>query len=559
MKKLLILIIFVGLFLRLYKINSNPPSLFGDELDVGYHAYSILKTGHDYRGNFMPLHFESLAEWRTPLYLYSTVPSVYLFGISSLGVRLPAVFFGVMSIFVMYLLSKKLFKSEQIGIIAAFLLSISPWHIQYSRAAFEVTQLLFFYILGLYFFVLFQEKKKYLWISVLCFMLMPWIYSTAKFFVPFLLIFLFANNFLLIQKVSFLEKTKIILVGLILGLPLVYLTFFGGASQRFSYVSVFSDPTIENEVGVARQQRANFRGETGVGLNPSLVDRIFYNKYVFWGRSVINNYYSSFSSDFLFIKGDPNLRHSIEWVGQFYKADFIIIIIGLFVLFNLKNVKNKNLLLFILLFSPLASSITRDGGNHATRLILNLIPFILIASIGFNYLMMNKKIVFSVYFVMLIIGFVFYQNRFWTHNPWYSERWWHYGFENAVKETMKVQNEYEKIVISTQGEPPWIFFAGWSQYDPKKWQSNFPLDNKVNLDGFGEVSYIDKFYFGSPHLNSEYEWPKVISENTLYIANAKEVVHNLVATPENTPPGLKLIKAIAYPSGEPAFYLLTKE
>ena len=81
-KILLITVLIITAFLRLWKISEVPVSLFGDELDVGYHAYSILKTGRDYSGNFMPIHFKSLAEWRTPLYLYSAVPTVALFGIS---------------------------------------------------------------------------------------------------------------------------------------------------------------------------------------------------------------------------------------------------------------------------------------------------------------------------------------------------------------------------------------------------------------------------------------------------------------------------------------------
>src|SRR3989344_1271339 len=95
-KKILIVILLFAAFLRFWKINEVPVSLFGDELDVGYQAYSILKTGKDYSGNFWPLHFHSLAEWRTPLYLYSSVPTVALFGISPLGVRLPAALFGVL-------------------------------------------------------------------------------------------------------------------------------------------------------------------------------------------------------------------------------------------------------------------------------------------------------------------------------------------------------------------------------------------------------------------------------------------------------------------------------
>ena len=46
MKKwILIAILIVASVLRLWGLNKVPVSLFGDEVDVGYQAYSILKTG----------------------------------------------------------------------------------------------------------------------------------------------------------------------------------------------------------------------------------------------------------------------------------------------------------------------------------------------------------------------------------------------------------------------------------------------------------------------------------------------------------------------------------
>src|SRR4030042_7041651 len=157
-KTILLLIILLAAFMRLWNIDKVPVSLFGDELDVGYQAYSILKTGRDYSGNFLPIHFQSLAEWRTPLYLYSAVPTVAVFGISAWGVRLPAAIFGVLGVWAMYLLVKQLIREreekvrEGIALLSAAVLAFSPWHIQYSRAAFEVTQLLFLLLIGLYFF-----------------------------------------------------------------------------------------------------------------------------------------------------------------------------------------------------------------------------------------------------------------------------------------------------------------------------------------------------------------------------------------------------------------------
>ena len=212
-KLVLILILALAFVLRFYKLSSVPVSLFGDELDVGYHGYSILKTAKDYNGNFMPLHFQSLAEYRTPLYLYSVVPTILIWGISPLGVRVPAAFFGVLSVLAIYLLVReiivfygkksKFFKGYFLPLMSALVLAVSPWHIQYSRAAFEVTMLLAFLLFGLYFLFKSFNDGKLLWISVMLLVLTPLIYSTAKLFTPLLFMFLvivFRKEILSIKK-----------------------------------------------------------------------------------------------------------------------------------------------------------------------------------------------------------------------------------------------------------------------------------------------------------------------------------------------------------------------
>jgi hypothetical protein len=107
-------------------------------------------------------------------------------------------------------------------------------------------------------------------------------------------------------------------------------------------------------------------------------------------------------------------------------------------------------------------------------------------------------------------------------------------------------------------EPAWIYFAGYYEYPPALWQKNFPIGNDVNVDGFGKISHIDKFYFGVPESNVQiYGLGRYIDSKTLYLANASEDGDNLILHPDKTPPGLKLIKAIPFPSGEPAFYLFS--
>ncbi|OGM28700.1 hypothetical protein A3D84_05575 [Candidatus Woesebacteria bacterium RIFCSPHIGHO2_02_FULL_42_20] len=558
-KTVFLLVVLLASILRLYKLDRVPVSMFGDELDVGYHAYSILKTGRDYQGNFMPLHFHSLAEWRTPLYLYSTVPTVAIFGISPYGVRLPAAFFGIAGVIAVYLLVKKVTKTKRLAMFAAFLLTVSPWHIQYSRAAFEVTEMLFFLLMALLFYFKAREKSKYLWVAVFFAMLMPWVYSTSKLYVPLVLltaIFIWRKWLALIPL-----KHKILAVGtgLVLGLPLIVVTLTGEGSQRFGYVSVFSDPTVVPEVGVDRWEDAKSRGETGEGLSPAIADRLIHNKYTVWLKVITNNYLQSFSTDFLFMNGDPNPRHSIDGIGEFYRIDSIMLLVGIIVFLKSKlEIKVKTFLVILLLLSPISAAITRDGGNHATRLILMLPFIVLLVSYGLNWLRKHKT-AFVMCCLLYVVNFIFYQHNYWVHNPYQSERWWHAGWGEAIQLIKQDEKNYDKVIISMAGEPAWIFFAAYMEYPPEAWQENFPIDNKTSLRGFGDVSHIAKYYFGTANVEGGiYSLPSLIDGKTLYLANAKEVGGNLIREPDKTPIGLKLIDSVAFPSGEPAFYLFTK-
>lgn len=565
-KYFLVLIILVASFLRLWKLSANPPSLFGDELDVGYQAYSILKTGKDYYGNFLPIHFHSLAEWRTPLYLYSTVPSVAIFGISPLGVRLPAAIFGILGVLALYLLIKQLTQDKQLALIGAGILTLSPWQIQYSRAGFEVTLLLMLLLLGLWLFFKSLSDGRYLWLSTICFALTPWVYSTAKLFTPLLLLFLLVVWRKEIFSLSKKHLAFAFLAFMILILPITYSTFFGGGAQRFGYISVFTDPTTEPEVGTARLIDARARGEIGAGLTPELIDRVIHNKYTFWGSNVVHNYLQAFSTDFLFIKGDFNLRHSIG-IGEFYKVEIIPLILGIILFFarsagSGQNAKIKWFMAFWILAGVIPSAVTREGGYHATRLILILPPLVFLIAYGLvsglNLFSRKKKLLLAgIYLAFFFLSFGFYLHRYWVHYPTESERWWHSGFREGVQTIKAIDKDYDKVIISSANEPPWIFFAGWYEYPPADWQKNFPIGNDVELNGFGKVSHLNKFYFGSPQ-GGIYDLGSKIDAKTLYLAVAKEMGANLILEPARTPSGLKLIKAISYPSGEPAFYLFTR-
>jgi len=136
---------------RLYKISQIPPSLYWDEASIGYNAYSILKTGRDEWGEFLPLHFRAFGEFKLPVYIYSVVPWVKLLGLNVWAVRLPAVLYSLGVIILVYVLAGKIAGRKWVGFLAAFILTLSPWFFIFSRTGYEATAGLFFFLLGTYF------------------------------------------------------------------------------------------------------------------------------------------------------------------------------------------------------------------------------------------------------------------------------------------------------------------------------------------------------------------------------------------------------------------------
>jgi len=571
-KVILISILIVAAFLRLWGLSSVPVSLFSDELDVGYQAYSMIETGKDYSGNSWPFHFQSYSDNRTPLYIYTTMPTVFVFGITPLGVRLPAAIFGILGVWAFYLLVKELLRqrgttqkitqnhAETIALLSAFTMALSPWHIQYSRAAFEVTQLLFFLILGIYFFLKSLKQEKYLWLSTFCLALTPWIYSIAKLFTPLLLLFLFIAFRKEILAMSRRTLVTPLITLIVLGLPMLYVILIGGGGTRFSYISVFTDPTVQTESEHARLLDVQFQGEQR-SIVSKVTSRIVHNKLTFWVGNLVNNYLETFSTNFLFIKGDINLRHSIEGVGQFYKVEAIALMFGIIAFFVFfKDRKIKGFILFWVMVGIVPSAITRGGGTHATRLILILPPLLFLIAYGlvegFGLIGKGfKKWATLIYFGLWIFGFGFYMHNYWVHNPWYSERSWHAGFEKMVSDVKQMEGSYEKIIITNAVEAPEIFFASYYPYPPNLWQQGFKEEYIV---GFGNLKGIGKYYFGQVNVEGFEVLPEVMDDSTLYVSARREIGKNLVMDSQYTPVGLRLVNTVLYPSGEPAFYFFEK-
>lgn len=518
-------ILALAVLLRTYNLDKVPSSLFGDEVDVGYQAFSLLKTGQDLRGNSWPTLIQSLAEYRAPLYIYSSIPYVAIFGLNEWGVRLPAVFWGVLGVLGIFFLTRKIL-NEKVALLASFFLTISPWHIHYSRASFEVTMLLTFFIFATYFFIKGLEKKWLFILSSLIFALTPYIYSTATVFMPLLLLILtviFRKELKKQIKTIFLS----FLVMVIILFPFGVNTFSGQARERFSIVSIFTNKDLQDKVQLAQKSESL----------PFEMQRFFHNKPFIWMQNFSLNYLRAFSPEFLFLNGDPNARHSIHEMGQMYFYEIVLLLIGLWAVVKMEN-RWKWLILGWLVLAPIPAALTYDGGFHATRNFLMLVPLMIIIALGIP----KNKYLLSILFLLFIFNFVFFMHRYFIHfpNEW---RAWHFGYKEALTYIKENGKDYDKIVINNSYEPSLIRFLFWTSYDPSKLHNNFTGDSP---SGFS----LEKYYFGN--LGGPVE--SLLDKKTLFMASARDDITN-PETLKNS--NIKLLKQVNSPTGEPVFYLLT--
>jgi 4-amino-4-deoxy-L-arabinose transferase-like glycosyltransferase len=557
---LIVLILILAVFLRIFRLESVPPALFGDEIDVGYQAYSLLHTGKDLTGRVLPFYLKSLTEYRTPLFIYSAVPFVGIFGLNEYGVRIPAVFWGIVSIVGIYLLVLRLF-NKNTALIAAGLTAISPWHLQYSRASFEVTMLISFIIFGVYFFLLGLSKNRYFFVSVILFLSSVYIYSTAVVFVPLLILLLLTLYWKDVSKVKLTNLFLLILTGAVILIPMLVSMVTGEAKERFSAISIFQDTVLIDKINLARkgQEFYNPDGDS-VKISPS-IEMFFYNKPMIFAQVFITNYFRSLSPTFLFSEGDINFRQGIHEMGAIYYFECILIILGMFALVKFPW-RVASLVFGWLLLAPVPSSLTFQGGFHATRLFIMLPPLIILGAVGANWILENKKkrsikVVGGIVALLMVFNIVFYLYRYHVHYGPESWRWWHVGFKEAMQFMKEKEGDYKFVGFNNTYEPSLIRFLFWNGVDPSQFQAEYAKgwQTKEVFPGYDGFMFKDKYFFGFTSKPIQ----DVLVPGTIYMVSARDEVPGDWDWAKNPPAGLKTLKTIRNPLNEPIFYVVAKD
>ena len=472
--RLLFIVIILAAFLRFYQIASNPPGLYWDEAAMGYDAYSILKSARDHHGKFMPLFPESFGDWKMPVYIYTLIPSVAVFGLSEFSVRFPSALSGTLTVLVFFYLIKKLTKDSKLALLSALFLAISPWHIQFSRAAFEATIGLFFFSTALLLLLVGFEKPKswYFTASFIFFVVSIYSYHAYRIFTPLFLIFLFY----LFRKEVLVNLKKIILpaaVSFILLLPIISFSLSSQGRDRLTSQSAFDKDKAEKiRIDFDQSSKRPLRFLSGY----------IFPRESYWSYLTLNAYLDHFSPNFLFTSGDSIGRHSQVDMGQIFLFDGVLLSLAIFFLKKL-NSNTKKVILLWLFIAPIPATFVVPT-PHALRSLQMVIPLTFLMATGAYYIFKNARLVVNCAIVFIMIySFANYLHLLFSHYPKKFSADWQDGYRQMVKILKTHQERFDKVYITDIYNVPYIYLLFYLKYEPAKFQmqngSRFSFDKYV--------------------------------------------------------------------------------
>jgi 4-amino-4-deoxy-L-arabinose transferase-like glycosyltransferase len=508
-KIFLILVLLLASVLRIYRIDTLP-ALNPDEAALGYNAYSLLQTGKDEHGVSWPLHFRSFGDYKPGGYVYLAMPFIKTIGLTPLAIRLPNVILSLATIYIFYQLVLLLSTSHPLALSSAFILSVSPWHIHFSRGAWESSVALFFMTFGIYLFYkyIYSAKTKYFLFSLISFVASLYVYHSARIVAPLICLFLFTSNFKFL--ISHLKSIIFpFLFAAVIAVPVLVSFLSSGGAARFGGVGLTADygPIARSE------ELLNQHGNT------LLSNRIIHNKRVLYAISWAQKYVSHFDLNFLLLKGDEVPRSKSPDMGQLHLIELPLLIFGIIYLLKNQNTKKLALLSLSLLFiSPLASSLTFQAPS-ALRALPMVIPLSVFIGAGlFRIIDLTKSyrphnlFIITVLYIFSIFYFV---DAYFVHAPQRYPYAWNTGFSSLMPFIDSQKSKYDQIYFTSTYDQPYILYLFFTKYPPQKIQSQIHL-TPPDKYGFSTVEKIDNLNFGKINWDS-------IPAKSLVIAGDEEI------------------------------------
>ena len=535
-KLLLSLVLIVAVIIRFYDINTTP-ALNPDEAALGYNAYSLILTGKDEHGVSWPLHFKSFGDYKPGGYVYLTIPFIKVLGLTPLAVRLPNLILSILTIIFLYKLVLLLSKSKVLALLTSIVLALSPWHIHFSRGAWESSAALAFIVIGTYFFFK-SIKEKFLFnfsFFTFNFILSLYIYHSARLIAPLLALTLCLLYFKFLTK-NIRQLIIPVIIGILLAIPVLFSFLNNGGTTRLGGVGLMADVGPINRANEIINHHHNTK----------LINRLMHNKRILYFISWGQKYSSHFDLNFLGINGDEVPRSKVPEMGQIHLIEVPLLILGLLYILKstIYNRRSKIFIVLFLLISPIASSLTFQAPS-ALRALSMVVPLSILIACGIYYffvLFKNLKssilsLITIIFIIIYSYSMAYYFDSYFLH---YSKRYpfaWQYKFDQLVPYLESEKYKYENIYVTNKYDQPYILFLFFSKYNPQLIQSQIKLTPPDKF-GFSTVSGYDNYHFG------KINWDDIPS-NSLVISSDEDIP-------------TKPIKVINFSNNQPAFNIYQK-
>lgn len=522
-------LLLAGAALRLFNLGNFPGGLFRDEAALGYNGYSVLRTGMDEYGVLFPLVFRSFEVFFLPAYVYLSAPLIGIFGLSEFSARLLSAVSGIVGLSLIWFIAREIWEDKKAAVFSVLVLAISPWHIFYSRGAFEGNLALTFFCAGFLFWLKFikNTKSRQFFLSGFFFLLSMYSYQAERLVAPLFLLFaLFFSRNLLWRLKKQLILPAIIL--LLFSLPLLSLSLKPGGYHRAAGVTVFSQD--EYPAGWIIGEKQNFLVNNGVYLR---------------ARQFAALYFSYFSPRNLFFEGDYDKQRSVENFSVFYGWMGIFIILGAWYLWKRLDI-NGGLLFIWLLLGPVPAAFTGDP-FHTYRSLLFYLPLSLLAGFGIaGTIAALKKYELPAItaLILLSVGSLgLFAFSYFGLNQTTRAGYWDYGYREVVEYTKSLP-EKTRIIVDDPKTEAYVHFLFFGKIDPEIYHKevaklNPPRDyyytdnRKIRPDRLGNIEF------------RHVDWPTERGDKgTVFIMAAERL-------PESefiSDPKIELLREIYYPS-----------
>lgn len=540
----LIIIFFLGFFLRFYLLSEFPIHLNLDEISQLYEAISIAQTGKDIYGNFLPTVFPLFGVYAPGHYIYITSLVYKIFGEWEIIIRIPAALMGALTILSVAVFVNKLFNNFKITILSAFLVAIAPSEIFYSRKSFEYMDGHFFVFLGLSFLLTSLEKSRsYFWgiIGGVFLALAMYTYTAHTFSIPLIII---SFGLIFIKKIVSQKRSLwFFLSWFICILPLIYMIFTNPDMRyRASTIFITKDPFFGGLINISKSD------------NPFL--SYFYQTKTLVDYS-FNRYLSQFDPAYLFANGLDLTNQGFLDMGPLYFWQLPFLIMGIvFVIRSSLPKQNKRFLVSLMLLSIVAGSLTFESHSpHRSVMAFTLISIFSATGLYWflgllnNFKQIQRTGRFYIFMTLLwvpVLNFVYFVHIYTVNYPNEKSQNIYYPFKLVAQFLWSQYDNFPQIIFDPQfgeivpeaGAGAHYYLAYYGHYPPAKFQKEYRIGDKPR-----EIIF-DKFSIRQVY------WPEDKDlRNILMVASIWSV-------PIDKVDKSKIIKRFDFYNGSPAFYAI---